>query len=29
MILASGYGYLGASKEKQYLEAAYNLGKNI
>ena len=29
MILASGYGYLGASKEKQYLEEAYNLGKNI
>ena len=23
MILASGYGYLGASKEKQYLEEPY------
>lgn len=29
MILAKGYGYTGASTEKNYMEEAYNLGKSI
>lgn len=29
MILAKGYGYRGASTEKQYMEEAYDLGKTI
>lgn len=29
MLLAKGYGYTGASTEKQYMEEAYHLGQSI